>query len=239
MVLLTGFACLLFPASKQQSNGSITPESEKDRQGDTADISIALLPAAQKQGCGRFVVESLIKHAFDTLRIPRVTASTICPVQPCHSATIKKQVLYNAEQLCWIFEKFGFKFEGISRGAAMGIGVTKGEEPVWHDVHRLSMLHTDYFGKGRSYFLSNTLPFHEETPTRKVPQSPWESMMQRQEEERLDVESWDKKAQVETESVYDACENDDRDSDEEAVLDGGSGSDQDWDVPSDFDDWGK
>ncbi|KAG8684173.1 hypothetical protein FRC11_012513 [Ceratobasidium sp. 423] len=232
---LAGFACLRFPTSKQWSNGNITPELEKDKLGDTADISVALLPAAQKQGCGRFVVERLIIHAFDTLRISRVTASVVCSVRPSHSTTTKKQVLYNTKQLCWIFEKFGFKFEGISRGVVVGTGAVKGEEPVWHDVHRLSMLHTDYFDKGMSYFLSNTRPSHEETPMRKIPQSPWESMMRRQEEEKLDVESWDKKTQVET-SVNDACENDDRDSDEETILGDGSGSDQDWDIPSDFDD---
>ncbi|KAG8720028.1 hypothetical protein FRC11_003251, partial [Ceratobasidium sp. 423] len=219
-----------------RDNGNITPELEKDRPRDTADISIALLPEAQKQGCGRLAVQRLIEDAFDALRIHRVTASVVCPIRPSHSTTIKKQVLYNTKQLCWIFEKFGFKFEGISRGAVMRTRVAKGEEPVWHDVHRLSMLHTDYFDelKGRSYFLSNTRPSREETPTWTVPQSPWESMMQRQEEERLDIESWDKKAQVEIESVNDACENDNGDSDEETILDGGSDSDQDWD--NDFDD---
>ncbi|KAH7334448.1 hypothetical protein B0J17DRAFT_631229 [Rhizoctonia solani] len=232
---LAGFACLVFPTSSRRRD-SATSGASVDTPGDTVDISISLLPVAQKQGHGRFVVQRLIKHAFDTLRIPRVTASIICPVQPSHSAATKKQVLYNTKQLCWIFEKFGFKFEGVSRGAVLSTIFNDGAEPVWHDVHRMSMLQTDYFKEGRSYLLSHTRPFHCETATQTAPESPWESMMQRQEEEKRDMESWDEKAQAA--SVNDACENDDGDGDDSdgTVLGDDAGSDEDWDMAGDYDD---
>ncbi|KAG8730847.1 hypothetical protein FRC11_005650 [Ceratobasidium sp. 423] len=224
---LAGFACLLFPPGRQWGGGDV-PESE-NIPGDTAEIRIALGPAAQRQGYGRYVAQRLVEHAFSTLGIRRVTASIVCPIRPSHSATIKKQILYNTKQLCWIFEKFGFKFEGISRGVARS-RVAK-EEPVWHDVHRMSMLQTDYFGAGRSYVLSNTHSFHEETPPRLGLQSPWVTMVQRHEEERQDVESW--RVEVQAASVNDACD-EEEDNGDETVL--GGGSDQDWDMASDFDD---
>ncbi|KAL5639165.1 hypothetical protein ACGC1H_006621 [Rhizoctonia solani] len=231
---IVGFACLLFPASRHRwarGDNNSTP-------GDTADITIALLPEAQKQGYGRLVVQRLVKHAFNTLGIPRVTASVICPIRLSHSAATKKQLIYNTKQLCWIFERLGFKFEGVSQGAVASTGVTKGEKPVWHDVYRMSMLQTDYFEKGRTYLLSHTRSFHEETHTRKAAQSPWESMMQRQEEEKRDVQSWGEDLKTNSVSVNDACENEDggSDSDDETVLGDDGGRDQDWDMANDFDD---
>ncbi|CAE6470499.1 unnamed protein product [Rhizoctonia solani] len=219
---LAGFACLLFPP-RRQWGASAALGSEV--LGDTAEIRIALGSAAQKQGYGRYIIQQLVGHAFNTLGIRRVTASIVCPTRPSHSATVQKQVLYNTKQLCWIFEKFGFKFEGISRGAVMSR--VSEEEPVWHNVHRISMLHTDYLGAGRSYVLSNTYSFHEEIPPRLGLRSPWVTMIERHEEERQDVKSWDVEAQAA--SAGDAC-----DEDGETVL--GSDSDQDWDMASDFDD---
>ncbi|CAE6484926.1 unnamed protein product [Rhizoctonia solani] len=229
---IAGFACLVFPASRNRwARGH-----NDGAPGDTADITIALLPDAQKQGYGRLVVQRLVKHAFNALGIPRVTASIICPVRPSHTAATRKQSIYNTKQLCWIFERLGFKFEGVSRGAVASTELTKGEKPVWHDVYRMSMLQTDYFEKGRTYLLSHTRPFHEEIHTRKVAQSPWESMIQRQEEEKRDMQSWGEK--INAASVNDACENEDgdRDSDDETVLGDGGGSDHDWDMANDFDD---
>ncbi|CAE6502810.1 unnamed protein product [Rhizoctonia solani] len=231
---LAGFAYLGFPAYRHRWESAT--KSGNHTMGDTGDISISLLPAAQKQGYGRFVVQRLIKHAFDTLRIPRVTASVICPVQPSYSAATKKQVVYNTKRLCWVFEKFGFKFEGVSRGVVPSTRLTDNPEPIWHDVHRMSMLQTDYFEGGRSYLLSHTRPFHDEMTTQKVPESPWESMIHRQEEEKSDMKSWDKKTQ--TESVNDACESEDNDGNDSdgTVLGDNTGSDEDWDMASDHDD---
>ncbi|KAJ1301550.1 hypothetical protein OPQ81_008798 [Rhizoctonia solani] len=219
---LAGFASLLFPASSHRQDGDIFPKLNVGP-GNAAEISISLLPAAQRRGYGHCIVRRLVMHAFNILRMPRVTASVICPVRPSYSANTKKQILYNAKQLCWLFER-----------------AAKDEGPVWHDVHRLSMLQTDYFDKGRSYFLSHTLSFNKGMPMQAPPESPWETLIQRQEEEKRDVESWQKKAQ--NVSVNDACDNDardedDEDSDEETVLGVDSGgSDQDWDMASDFDD---
>ncbi|CAE7220779.1 unnamed protein product [Rhizoctonia solani] len=237
---LAGVACLVFPTSGHQRGG----DDNTDTPGDTADISIALLPAAQKLGYGRFVIKSLVHHAFNTLHIPRVTASVVCPVQPHYSAATKKQVIYNSKQLCWIFEKSGFKFEGISRGAVKCTKVTRGEPPVWHDVYRMSMLQTDYFARGKTYLFSHTHYFLDETPTRKVPRNPWESMMQRQEEEKRDVQSWRENTKARFALASDACEsenedeNGDEDSDEDTILGDDAGSDPDWDMTNDFDDQG-
>ncbi|CAE6529808.1 unnamed protein product [Rhizoctonia solani] len=217
---MVGFACLLFPASRHQWDSG-----NAGNLGDAADISIALLPVAQKQGYGRFVVDKLVKHAFNILGIPRVTASVICPVRPSYSAVTKKQVVYNTKQLCWIFEKLGFKFEGISRGAVASTRAVKSGEHVWHDVYRMSMLQTDYFEKGQTYLLSHTLSFCQKAPTRKAAQGPWESMMQRQEEEKRDVKSWSEKPKVV--SVNDACENEDADEDGDDETMSGDDADDD------------
>ncbi|KAG8701482.1 hypothetical protein FRC11_012137, partial [Ceratobasidium sp. 423] len=208
----------------------ISPESENNIPGDTTDIRIALEPTAQ-EGYGRYVVQRLTEHAFNTLSIHRVTASVVFPTRPSYSATIKKQVLYNTKQLYWIFEKFGFKFEGINRGVVMSR--VANEEHVWHDIHQMSILHTDYFVGGRSYFLSNMHSFPEETPPHLALPSPWVIMTQRHEEKRQDVESWVVKTQAV--SANDTCDEDGYSGDE--TIFGGDDSDQDWDMVKDFNHW--
>ncbi|CAE6401784.1 unnamed protein product [Rhizoctonia solani] len=211
-----GFAYLLVPPNRRREKANIS--GGDNGPSDTADIKIALLPIAQTRGFGRFVIRTLLSHAFDALGIRRVTASILCPIQPSHSVAQKKQVGFNTKQLCWIFEKFGFKFEGISRGALMSMSVVEGEEPVWHDVHRMSMLITDYFQEKRSLSLSAMRSFSREFPLKVVQQSPWEIMIQRQEKEKHDVESWSKRPN--DASANDACGNDGEASDDETVLGG-------------------
>ncbi|KAG8701921.1 hypothetical protein FRC11_011810 [Ceratobasidium sp. 423] len=197
----------------------------------TADIVVSLLPRAQNLGCGRFLVQKLTQHAFDTLRIRRVIARIVCPVQPYYTATRKKQVALNTKQICWTFEKFGFMFEGVTRGAIKS-PAAKGGEPVWHDVHRMSMLVTDYFDGEMSYMLSNTCALQEKRPRSVTETSPWESMMKRQEEEKRDLESWTRKPDeaVLENDVFD----DEEDSDDNTVL--GDDDDSDWEIPEDFED---
>ncbi|CAE6477486.1 unnamed protein product [Rhizoctonia solani] len=197
----------------------------------TADIVVSLLPRAQKLGCGRFLVQKLIQYAFDTLRIRRVTAQVVCPVQSYYTAARKKEVVLNTKQLCWMFEKFGFMFEGVTRGAIKS-PTAKGEEPVWYDVHRMSMLDADYFEEGISYMFSNTCAFPGRQPRSITKRSPWESMIQRHEEERRDLESWTREpgeAALASDDFDDEGESDDN-----TVL--GDDDDSDWEVPEDFDD---
>ncbi|CAE6529798.1 unnamed protein product [Rhizoctonia solani] len=215
---LAGFGCLR--AGQAASGGE-----------GTAEILISLLPRAQRVGCGRFLVQKLVEYAFDTFHgsIHRITAPIICPVRPHYTAAQKKQVVSNTKQLCWMFEKFGFTFEGVTRGAVESF--TDGKS-VWHDAYRMSMLHTDYLEEGRSYFLSNTRAF----PNLAAKTSPWESMMQRQDEEKRDLESWAEKP-VQPALADDACDegaqNDDE-SDDDTVL--GGDDDGDWELPDDFED---
>ncbi|CEL53824.1 hypothetical protein RSOLAG1IB_06605 [Rhizoctonia solani AG-1 IB] len=227
---LAGFAYLLVPPN--HSHEDAIPPRTDNSPGDTADITIALLPAAQNKGFGRFVVQRLLSYAFDTLHIHRVTASVVCPVQPSYSMRKKKQVAFNTKQLCWIFEKFGFNFEGISRGAITSNGVFEGNRLVWYDVHRMSILATDYFG-GRSIVLSNICSYGGALPLGVVQHSPWEKVIQRQEEEKHDVELWSKRPK--DVSADDACDENGGTSDDETILDGDDSSEKDWDMANDFD----
>ncbi|CAE6401800.1 unnamed protein product [Rhizoctonia solani] len=217
---LAGFGSLRFP------NAWCGDES-------TADITVSLLPRAQGMGGGRFVVEKLMQHAFGTLRVRRVTASVICPIQPHHSAERNKQILFNTKQLCWIFEKFGFGFEGVTRGAVESPIAAEGGAPVWHDVHRLSILLIDYLSKGTAPIFSSSPAIRqgESEPVSKT--SPWESMMQRQQEEKREMESWATEPQA-VSGIEEGYDYDEEESDDETVQ--GDDSDSDWEMPEDFDD---
>ncbi|CAE6509663.1 unnamed protein product [Rhizoctonia solani] len=201
----------------------------------TAELVVSLLPRAQNMGHGRFLVEKLVQYAFDTLRLRRITASVVCPVQPNSTVAENKQVLFSTKQLCWMFGKFGFKFEGITRGAIKSHTTARDDESVWHDVHRMSMLDTDYVEEVRSHTLSNTGDLREEDLGPAA--SPWESMIQRQEEEKRDLESWFKTPSrtVIADDAYGYEEQDDEEqSDEETIL--GGDDDNEWEMPEDFED---
>ncbi|KAH7334447.1 hypothetical protein B0J17DRAFT_631228 [Rhizoctonia solani] len=200
-----------------------------------ADLVVSLLPRAQNMGRGRFLVEKLAQYAFDTIRLRRITASVVCPVQPHYTVAQKKKIIFNTKQLCWMFEKFGFKFEGITRGGVRSSTATQGGETVWHDVHRMSMLDTDYFEERRSYKSSNTHTSREEDF--KSATNPWESMIRRHEEEKCDLQSWAESSNS-TAAIYDAYEYEEQDyeeqSDDETVL--GGEDDSEWEMPADFED---
>ncbi|CEL53825.1 hypothetical protein RSOLAG1IB_06606 [Rhizoctonia solani AG-1 IB] len=216
---LAGFGCLRFPSAYRGDKN-------------TADVTISLLPRAQKRGGGSLLLKKLLQHAFDTLRIHRVTASITCPIQPSHSAEEKKQILFNTKQLCWIFERFGFKFEGVTRGTVQSPAVAaEGGVPVWHDVHRLSMLLIDYLGEGATPILSNSPITIKGIRKPAIEKSPWESMLQRHEEENNEMKSWtaEPRVMLSAEDGY----NDEDDSDDETVQ--GGDSDSDWEIPEDFD----
>ncbi|KAF8711864.1 hypothetical protein RHS03_01464, partial [Rhizoctonia solani] len=229
---LAGFACLVVPPNERREKSILS--GNPNGIGDTADIRIALLPEVQKRGFGRFVVHELLGHAFDTLRIRRVTASVVSPVRPSHSAAQKKQLGFNTKQICRIFETFGFKFEGISRGAVMNTEAPEDDKPVWHDVHRMSMLVTDYF-EGHIISSLSTIrsPCHK-LPLKTVRLSPWDTMIQRQEEEKRDLKLW---AEAPKDTLAnDACDEDGENSDVETMLGDDDVDEQDWDMANDFDD---
>ncbi|CAE6471584.1 unnamed protein product [Rhizoctonia solani] len=210
--------------------GSLRVSQSGSGGGSTAEILVSLLPRAHKSGCGRFLVQKLLQYAFDTLRgsIHRVTAPVVCPVQPYHTATQRKQILFKTKQLCWMFEKLGFKFEGVTRGAVESFAGAEGGKPVWHDVHRMSILNTDHLDP-----LSHAYAFND-APERVAKADPWQSMLQRQEEEKRDLESWTEKP-VGLARADDACDGEDQsdgESDDDTVLGDG---DSDWEMPDDYD----
>ncbi|CAE6484920.1 unnamed protein product [Rhizoctonia solani] len=218
---LAGIGCLRI---SQAASGS----------GNAAEILVSLLPRAQKSGCGRFLVQKLVQYAFETLRgsICRVAAPIICPVQPHYNAALKKRILFKTKELCWIFEKCGFMFEGITRGAVQSCTGGEGGEPVWYDIHRMSILDTDYFDGERSY--THASQGGALKPT--VKPSPWESMIQRQEEEKREMELRTDKPPnpVLADDACDAEGQGSDESDDETVL--GGDDDSDWEDPDDFDD---
>ncbi|KAJ1301551.1 hypothetical protein OPQ81_008799 [Rhizoctonia solani] len=209
--------------------GSLRISQARNSDKNTADITISLLPQAQKMVYECFLVQRLVQHAFDALHIHRVTASIVCPIQPYYTAVKKKQVLFNTKQLCSAFEKFGFTFEGVTRGAIKSSTKAENEDHVWHDVHRMSMLNTDYFEGGRWHILSNTRAFQEKNPKS---MNSWERMVQRQEEEKRDLELWvvnpSSKNMVMENDIYEEEER----SDDETVL--GDDDDNEWQIPDDF-----
>ncbi|KAF8711863.1 hypothetical protein RHS03_01465, partial [Rhizoctonia solani] len=198
----------------------------------TAEITVSLLSRARRIGGGRLLVQKLLQHAFDTLRIRRVTASIVCPIQPHHSAEQKRRILFDTKELCWVFEKLGFKFEGVSRGAVESPVAAEDGKPVWHDVHRLSVLLIDNFEQGTAPSLSSSPAISKEGPEQMLTKSPWETMIRRHEEEKSEMQSWTTESRLVV-TVQEGYEEEEEDSDNETVQ--GASSDSEWELPDDFD----
>ncbi|KAF8756201.1 hypothetical protein RHS01_04782 [Rhizoctonia solani] len=201
---LAGFGSLRFPNAARGDASA-------------AEITVSLLSRAQRIGGGRLLVQKLLQHAFDTLRIRRVTASIVCPIQPHHSAEQKRRILFDTKELCWVFEKFGFKFEGVSRGAVESSVAAEDGKPVWHDEQHPSF-----------QLVSHSKEDSEQTLTK----SPWETMIRRHEEEKSEMQSWTTESRLVV-TVQEGCEEEEEDSDNETVQ--GASSDSEWELPDDFD----
>jgi RimJ/RimL family protein N-acetyltransferase len=198
----------------------------------TAEIVIALLPEARQKGCGRLAVQKVVEYAFDALRIRRLTAPIVCPVRPDHSAGEKKRAMFETKRLCWVFERYGFQFEGVSRGAVKDPRTPASALPVWYDVHRMSMLDTDYFSNQVSAQCTREPSLGALKQNQLIGSSPWESMARRHEEEKWRLAMWaDTPVPVVTSNTSKAKIVEDED-DAEYYNSGGS---DDWEDPEDFD----
>ncbi|KAB5595013.1 hypothetical protein CTheo_1474 [Ceratobasidium theobromae] len=205
---IAGMCCLYFPTPRDRS---------------IAEIVIALLPEARGKSVGRMVVQKLIEYAFDTLRVHRVIAPIVCPVRPDQSADEKKQAMFETKRLCHVFERFGFTFEGVSRGIVKrdrGVHMTRSRDgkstSVWHDVHRMSMLDIDYFSNQLPRLLSSCTLSEAKRPDES---GPWESMERRHKEERGQLKEW-----CPTPASGDANKSQAVEDDDEYYDDGGSDS---------------
>lgn len=210
-----GLCCLHFPNPDDRS---------------TAQIVIALLPEAREKGIGRAALHKLAECAFDVHRVHRVVASIVCPVRPEHSAAKKKQVVLETKRLCWVFEQYGFQFEGVGRGEVQGPPERETGASVWYDVYRMSLLETDHLATRVSgLFTGGTLSRGAANAT------PWDSMLRRHEEEerqmRMLVESPRTSTDDDETTLRDDYDDDGDDGDSDD--DEGSG---DYADPEDFDD---
>lgn len=145
----------------------------------------------------------ITKFAFDILRVRRIVAPIMCPILPDYTPAEKKRVIFETKRLCWIFERYGFKFEGVSRGEVNDLRETS----VWHDIHRMSMLVAEFLA-GQMENLFSHLPSTKAAES----SSPWESMTRRHDEEQKQMELWNENP---TPTVKgDDCYDDDGGSDE-------------------------
>ncbi|KAF8756198.1 hypothetical protein RHS01_04781 [Rhizoctonia solani] len=90
------------------------------------------------------------------------------------------------------------------------------DKPVWHDLP-----------------LNYPLPLSQ-TAFKNGPLSPWDTMIQRQEEEKRDLKLW---AEAPKDTLAnDACDEDGENSDVETILGDDDVDEHDWDMANDFDD---
>ncbi|KAF8605725.1 hypothetical protein BDV93DRAFT_521536 [Ceratobasidium sp. AG-I] len=139
-----------------------------------AQIGVALLPESRGKGFGRAAVHKLLRYAFEALKVHRVVAHITCPSSSKETSSERKQAIFQTRQLCWTFEKFGFQFEGISRGS-----MSHPKDDVWQDEYRLSILDIDWFTMQPDSGLA--------LPTRAVS---YEGMVQRHEAEVEEMQQW-------------------------------------------------
>ncbi|KAG8708815.1 hypothetical protein FRC12_015531 [Ceratobasidium sp. 428] len=154
----------------------------------TAQIGVALLPECQNKGYGRAAVHKLLAYAFDAHHVHRVFAEVVNVTAPTRPAKVRKEALFEAKRICHVFQKYGFHFEGVSRGAAM---MEVEGAKVWGDMHRLSILDTDWFSMKMGSLSV------EGSPSRfMVPSTPWEEMDQRHGAERKELLGWCEKPRL-------------------------------------------
>ncbi|KAG8712882.1 hypothetical protein FRC09_019364 [Ceratobasidium sp. 395] len=148
----------------------------------TAQIGVALLPECQNKGYGRAAVHKLLAYAFDALQVHRVFAQIVNVTAPSRPLKERKEALFETKRICRVFQKYGFHFEGVSRGAAM---MEIEGAKVWGDMHRLSILDTDWLS-----MKMGSLCVEGSSSTFMVPSTPWEEMDQRHEAERKEMSGW-------------------------------------------------
>ncbi|KAG9073733.1 hypothetical protein FS749_014731 [Ceratobasidium sp. UAMH 11750] len=148
----------------------------------TAQIGVALLPKARGKGYGRAAVHKLLTYAFEQLKMHRVFVHIVCPTTAAQSPKERKQTSFDTKKLCYIFRTYGFQFEGVTRGAVLHqVGNTK----TWQDIHRLSILDTDWIS-----MQMGTLSTIASSLWVGAPPNPFDEMKQRHETEQREMAGW-------------------------------------------------
>jgi GNAT superfamily N-acetyltransferase len=183
----------------------------------TAQIGVALIPEARRNGYGRAAIHKLLAYAFDALKVHRVVAQILCPTSPDKPPSARKQIIFDTKKLRYVFERFGFQAEGVTRAAVLA-------GSSWQDVHRLSILDTDWM----SMHMGSSFA-HDPSSGAQSVSTPWEEMERRHEAERAELRGWREQptsSNIPMEDKGDEIMNSDED--DEDTCYGGDGSSDDY-----------